>query len=289
MNLCDKKTVLAVLKRYGISASKSKGQNFLIADWVTRAIAEESGITKENGVLEIGPGIGALTAELAARAGRVAAVELDRTLIPLLREHLADFPNAAVIPGDILRTDLKSLVSEQFQGLRPVVCANLPYNITTPVLTALIDARLFADITVMVQREVARRICAAAGSPDYGAFSVYAQYHTAPEILFEVPPDCFYPVPKITSAVLRMTVRGRPAVSPRDEAFFFRTVRAAFALRRKTLLNALSAAFAGQIPKEQLKDLLLSCGLPEDIRGERLDLAAFSALSDALFARLQDE
>jgi 16S rRNA (adenine1518-N6/adenine1519-N6)-dimethyltransferase len=288
MNLCDNKTVQALLKQYGVSASKAKGQNFLIASWVPREIAEKSGVTQAHGVLEIGPGIGALTVELAARAGKVVAVELDRALLPLLADNLLKCPNAAVVAGDILKTDLRSLVSERFQGLKPVVCANLPYNITTPVLTSLIEARCFEDITVMVQREVARRICAAAGSPDYGAFSVYAQYYTVPEILFEVPPDCFYPVPKITSAVLRMTPRKSPPVKPRDEAFFFRTVRAAFSLRRKTLLNALSSSFAGQIPKEVLKEKI-ACRFPGDIRGERLDLSGFAALSDALWSYLHDQ
>ena len=191
MDLCDIGQIKALLARHGFRFSKSMGQNFLIADWVPREIAKASGAGPGSGVLEVGPGIGCLTRELAQRAGRVVSVELDKALPPILAETLADCPNAQVVSGDILKTDIPALVEERFPGLAPIACANLPYNITTPVVTALLEAGCFTSVTVMIQREVAKRICAAPGTADYGAFSVYCQYYTDPEILFEVPPDCF--------------------------------------------------------------------------------------------------
>ena len=169
--------------------SKSMGQNFLIQSWVPQDIAVASGAGEGTGVLEVGPGIGPLTRELAKRADKVVSVELDRSLLPILEETLAECPNAEVCPGDILKTDIPALVGEKFSGLTPLACANLPYNITTPAITALIEAGCFKTITVMIQREVARRICAAPGTADYGAFSVFCQYHTRPELLFDVPPE----------------------------------------------------------------------------------------------------
>ena len=281
MDLCNINQIKALLARHGFRFSKSMGQNFLIADWVPRDIADAAGLDGDCGVLEIGPGIGPLTVELARRAGRVAAVELDGSLLPILRETLADCPNVEVIPGDIMKTDIPALAGEKFQGLTPIACANLPYNITTPAITALIEAGCFASITVMIQREVAKRICAAPGTADYGAFSVYCQYHTAPELLFEVPPDCFIPAPKVTSAVVRMVPRPAPAEVD-DPDHFFRVVRAAFALRRKTLLNSLSAGLGGQYTKETLSQAIAACSLPADVRGERLSIPQFAQLSRRL-------
>ena len=281
MDLCDIREIKALLARHGFRFSKSMGQNFLIQSWVPRDIAAASGAGPGVGVLEIGPGIGPLTDRLAGLADRVAAVELDRSLLPVLAETMAGRDNVEIVPGDILKLDVPALVGEKLAGLTPIVCANLPYNITTPVLTALLEARCFASITVMIQREVARRICAAPGTPDYGAFSVYCQVHAAPEPLFDVPPDCFLPAPKVTSSVLRLTPRPLPA-EIEDEAFFFRVVRAAFAQRRKTLLNALGAAFGGQFSKEELAGLLADCGLPENVRGERLGIPEYAALARAL-------
>ena len=180
MDLCSEKDIRALLGRHGFRFSKSMGQNFLIEGWVPRDIAEASGAGPDTGVLEIGPGIGPLTVQLARRAAKVAAIELDRTLYPILAETLAPYPNAEVVPGDAMKLDLAALAADKFFGLTPIACANLPYNITTPVLTALIEAGCFASITVMIQREVALRICAAPGSSDYGAFSVFCQYHTQP-------------------------------------------------------------------------------------------------------------
>ena len=281
MDLCDIREIKSLLARHGFHFSKSMGQNFLIQSWVPRDIAAASGAGPGVGVLEIGPGIGPLTDRLAGLADRVAAVELDRSLLPVLAETMAGHDNVEIIPGDILKLDVPALVGEKLAGLTPIVCANLPYNITTPVLTALLEARCFASITVMIQREVARRICAAPGTPDYGAFSVYCQVHAGTELLFDVPPDCFLPAPKVTSSVLRLTPRPLPA-EIEDAAFFFRVVRAAFAQRRKTLLNALGAAFGGQVSKEELAGLLAGCGLPPDVRGERLGIPEFAALARAL-------
>ena len=219
--------------------------------------------------------------ELAQRAGRVVSVELDKALPPILAETLADCPNAQVVSGDILKTDIPALIQERAPGLVPIACANLPYNITTPAITALIESGCFASITVMIQREVARRICAAPGAADYGAFSVYCQYHTSPEILFEVPPDCFVPAPKVTSAVVRMVPRPAPEEVD-DPKHFFRVVKGAFAQRRKTLLNSLASVFGGQTSREALLQAIERCGLPADIRGERLSIPQFAQLSKAL-------
>ena len=287
MNLCDIRDIRALLARHGFRFSKSMGQNFLIDPRVPEEIAAASGAAADCGVLEIGPGIGPLTERLCARAARVAAVELDRRLWPILEETMAGRDNFALIPGDAMKLDLRALAEERFPGLRKLVCANLPYNITTPVLTRLVEAGCFEAITVMIQREVALRIAARPGTADYGAFSAFMQYHTEPEVLFEVPPACFLPAPKVTSAVLRCRVRTAPAVAPRcGEAFLFSVIRAAFAQRRKTLLNALSAAFGDRLDREALRAALEDCRLPADIRGERLGLAEFAALADRLFAAL---
>ena len=208
------------------------GQNFLIDPDIPYHIAEASGADAHCGVLEIGPGIGPLTQQLAQRAGRVVAIELDTALLPILQETMAEYDNVTIRHGDILKQNLPELVAEVFDGLTPMVCANLPYNITTPVLTALLESQQFSAITVMIQREVAKRICAQPGTSDYGAFSLYCQYHAQCELLFEVPPDCFIPAPKVTSAVIQLTPTQQPPVAVSDEGFLFRVVRAAFSMRR---------------------------------------------------------
>lgn len=281
MDLCNINDIKALLARHGFRFSKSMGQNFLIEDWVPRDIAEASGAAPGVGVIEVGPGIGPLTRELSLRADKVVSIELDRSLLPILAETLSDRPNAEIFPGDVLKTDLPGLVTEKLAGLSPIACANLPYNITTPAITALIEAGCFQSITVMIQREVARRICAAPGTGDYGAFSVYCQYHTKPEILFDVPPSCFIPAPKVTSSVLRMVPQTPPAEVD-DPKHFFRVVRAAFAQRRKTLLNSLSSSLGDGTSKEAIANAIAACGLPENIRGERLSISDFAALSKAL-------
>ena len=279
MDLCNEKDIKALLGRHGFRFSKSMGQNFLIQGWVPRDIAEASGADQGCGVLEIGPGIGPLTVQLARRAGKVAAIELDKALLPILDETLAPYDNVTVIPGDAMKLDLAALAAEQFGDLTPLACANLPYNIPTPVLTALIEAKCFRAITVMIQREVALRICAAPGTSDYGAFSLFCQYHTVPEFLFEVPPECFLPAPKVTSAVIRLAPRDTPPQDLVDEAFFFRVVKASFAQRRKTLLNGLTSAFGDRLNKDQLRQAVTAAGLPEGIRGERLGIDEFARLA----------
>ena len=279
LNLCDIEQIKVLLARHGFHFSKSLGQNFLIEGWVPRDIAAASGSGPGTGVLEIGPGVGPLTVELARLADRVAAVELDKDLLPILAETLAEFSNVTVIPGDVMKLDLVALVKEQFPGLTPMVCANLPYNITTPVLTLLLESGLFSAITVMIQKEVAQRICAGPGSKDYGAFSVLCQYYAKTELLFDVPKECFLPAPKVTSAVVRLTPCPPPECVE-DKDLFFRVVRAAFGLRRKTLLNALAAAFP--LSKEELARAIAAAGLPADIRGERLSIPQFAALADEL-------
>ena len=282
----DKAAIEALLKRHGFHFSKSMGQNFLIDPAIPYEIAESSRANEQNGVLEIGPGIGVLTRELAKRAAKVVSIEVDERLPPLLAETMARFDNFEVVSADILKTDIPALVREKFAGLTPIVCANLPYNITTPAITALIESKCFESITVLVQKEVAERLCAAPGTSAYGAFSVFMQYYTEPEYLFAVPRECFEPQPKVTSAVLRAVVRREPPVEVEDEKFFFRVVYAAFALRRKTLVNSLMTAFGSQLTKEQVTQAVTSCGLEANIRGERLGLSEFAALSAEIAALL---
>ena len=281
MDLCNINDIKALLSRHGFRFSKSMGQNFLIEPWVPREIAKASGAGSGVGVLEIGPGIGPLTRELSLRADKVVSIELDRSLLPILAETLADRDNVEIVPGDVMKLDLPTLAAEKFPGLRPMVCANLPYNITTPVITAFLEAGCFSAVTVMIQREVARRICAAPGTADYGAFSVLCQYYASTELLFDVGPECFIPAPKVTSSVVRLTARPAPEEVD-DPQHFFRVVRAAFALRRKTLVNSLSAALGSPLSKEALSEAIAACGLPESVRGERLSISDFAALSRAL-------
>lgn len=211
----------------------------------------------------------------------MVSVELDPRLYPVLAETMAGFDNFTLVEGDIMKQDLSALVAEHFDGLRPVLCANLPYNITTPLLTNCVKAGCFTSITVLIQKEVAQRICARPGSAEYGAFSLLMQYYTVPELLFTVPNTCFVPMPKVTSAVIRCITREKPPVSVRSEAMLWRTVKAGFALRRKTLVNSLQTGFS--LSKPELARILNDCGLAADIRGERLDLQEYARLSDALF------
>ncbi len=271
MDLCDIRDIKALLNRHGFHFSKSMGQNFLIESWVPERIAEAAGGGADVGVLEIGPGIGPLTAQLAQRCGKVVSVELDKALLPVLAETMGGYNSVEIVPGDIMKLDIPTLISDKFNGLTPIACANLPYNITTPVITALLEAGCFARITVMIQREVALRICAAPGTSDYGAFSVLCQYRAQCERLFDVGPECFLPAPKVTSSVIRLTPRPKPVEVENEEAFF-RVVRAAFAQRRKTLLNSLSSAFSATHSKDELRAAIAACDLPEDVRGERLGI-----------------
>ena len=279
--LCAPAIIREILGKNGFRFSKSMGQNFLIDPSVPLRIAEEAGIGPDTGVLEVGPGIGCLTSCLAPGAGKVVCLELDTALRPILARTLEEYGNVEVVYGDALKTDLPSLAAEKFAGLRPVVCANLPYNITSPLITAFLEAGCFETITVMVQKEVARRMAAKPGTADYSAFSVLVQWYAQPELLFDVPPHCFMPAPKVTSSVIRLQKRADPPAEVPDTALFFRTVRAAFSQRRKTLVNALGAGF-GTLSKQQLADIIASCSFDERVRGEALSIPEFAKLAQAL-------
>ncbi len=283
MELTDINAIRELLARHGFHFSKSMGQNFLAASWVPRQIAESACLDENTGVLEVGPGIGCLTEQLAHRAKRVVSVELDRSLAPVLAETLGDCDNVEIIFGDVLKRDLAALVAEHFAGLTPRICANLPYNVTSPLLTAFIEAGCFETITVMIQREVARRICAEPGTADYGAFGIFVGWYMDTELLFDVPPSCFIPQPKVTSSVIRLTRRAEKPVEVRDERLMFRIIRAAFNQRRKTLLNAISSQL-GEFNKEQVENALINCGLDPRIRGEILDIGGFAKISDELYS-----
>ena len=281
MNLCDINVIKPLLQKHGFHFSKSKGQNFLTQSWVPREIADGAGIDKTCGVLEVGPGIGPLTQALCENAEKVVSVEVDTSLAPVLAETMADADNFTLIFGDILKTDIPALVQEHFRGLRPMACANLPYYITSPVLSALLESKCFESITVMVQKEVAQRICAQPGSKDYSAFSLFCQYYAHPEILVDVPPSCLIPQPKVTSAVITRPCRKAPPCPIADEKLFFRTVRASFAQRRKTLVNGLSSGF-GTLSKAQIIACLTAAGLPENVRGETLGIPEFARVAEEI-------
>ncbi len=285
MNLCDINVIKPLLQKHGFRFSKSKGQNFLTQSWVPREIAEGAGIDETCGVLEVGPGIGPLTQALCENAGKVVSVEVDTSLKPILAETMADQDNFTLIFGDILKTDIPALVQEHFGGLRPMACANLPYYITSPVLSALLESRCFEAVTVMVQKEVAQRICAQAGTKDYSAFSLFCQYYADPEILFDVPPSCFIPQPKVTSAVITLRCRNAPPCPIEDEKLFFRVVKASFAQRRKTLVNGLCSGF-GTLTKEQVIEAVVAAGFPENVRGETLDIPGFAKVAEEIGKRL---
>ena len=285
MDLCDLNTIQALLGRHGFHFSKSMGQNFLIDPQIPYDIAAASQADQTCGVLEIGPGIGPLTSQLAQRAGKVVSVELDKSLLPVLAETMAPYDNVEIVPGDVMKLDVGALVAEKFQGLTPIVCANLPYNITTPVLTKLVESPALETITVLIQKEVAQRLSAPQGSGDGGSFTLFLQYYMETELLFDVPREKFIPSPKVTSAVLRCVRRKTPAVQVEDETFFFKVVRGAFLLRRKTLSNSLAAALP-QLSKERIQACIASCGLPPTVRGEKLTLQNFADLSSALKAAI---
>ena len=286
MDLTNYQEVTALLQRHGFRFSKSMGQNFLTAAWVPERIAEEAELTKEDGVLEVGPGIGCLTEQLAKKAAVVNALELDKSLESVLAETLAGCPNASVTFADALKTNLRAHCREKL-GERPwKVCANLPYNVTTPLLTAFLEAECFESITVMIQKEVAERLCAAPGTKDYGAFTVLVNWYTRPEKLFDVPPHCFVPQPRVTSSVVHLVRRTEVPAPVEDREFFFRVVRAAFGQRRKTLSNALTAGLGG-LDRTTAEECITAVGLPAQIRGEKLSLSDFAALSNVLLTKIE--
>ena len=284
LNVCDIQVMKPLLAEHGFHFSKAKGQNFLIASWVPEQIAEASGVTGNVGVLEIGSGIGPLTQQLCLRAGKVCAVEVDGRLRPILQQTVGEFRNLEILWQDVLKLDIPELVAEKLAGLRPMACANLPYYITSPILTALLEARCFEAVTVMVQKEVAQRIAAKPGTEDYSAFTVFCQYYARPEILFDVPPNCFLPQPKVTSAVVTLRTYGELPWQITDEKTFFRVVRSSFAMRRKKLLNGLAAGFP-ELGKPAIGEILRACGLDENVRGETLDIPAFGAIANEIVRR----
>lgn len=287
IDVCNAQLMKPLLEKHGFHFSKAKGQNFLIARWVPEEIAEQSGVNETVGVLEIGPGIGPLTQQLALRAGRVCAVELDQRLKPILDETVGEFSNLNILWGDVLKQDIPALVKEQFGDLRPMACANLPYYITSPILSALLEAKCFEAVTVMVQKEVAVRIAAKPGTADYSAFTVFCQFYAEPEILFDVPAHCFMPQPKVTSAVITLRVRKELPWDILDEKMFFRVVRASFAMRRKTLQNGLASGFP-ELGRSGAKDVLTACGFPENVRGETLGIPEFAMIANEIVRRKQN-
>ena len=286
INVCDIQVMKPLLAEHGFHFSKAKGQNFLIAPWVPERIAEDSGVSRDVGVLEIGPGIGPLTQQLCLRAGKVCAVEVDTRLEPILEKTVGEFDNLEILWGDVLKQDVPALVREKFAGLRPMACANLPYYITSPILSALLEAECFEAVTVMVQKEVAVRIAAKPGSADYSAFTVFCQYYAEPALLFDVPAHCFMPQPKVTSAVITLRVRKEKPWQVDNQEIFFRTVRASFAMRRKKLCNGLAAGFP-ELGKVGAGEVIAACGFDENVRGETLDIAGFAAIANEIWRRKQ--
>ena len=284
--LGNPKYTIEVLQKYGFVFQKRFGQNFLIDTHVLERIIEASEITKDDFVLEIGPGIGTMTQYLAEAAREVTAVEIDDALIPILKDTLKEWDNVTVLHGDILKTDIRKIADEKNQG-RPIkVVANLPYYITTPIIMGLFESHVPVDsITVMVQKEVADRMQTGPGSKDYGALSLAVQYYAEPKIVANVPPNCFMPRPKVGSAVIRLTRHQNPPVTTLDEKLMFRLIRASFNQRRKTLSNSLKNSQELPYSKEEVEAATTECGLPLNIRGEALTLEQFARLSDT-FSKL---
>ena len=282
MNLCDIKTVKQVMGMFHLTFRKEFGQNFLTDRSVVEDIADACCYDENSTILEIGPGMGTLTYELALRHKSVVALEIDRGLIPVLDYTLGEFDNVTVHNEDVMQADLKALLAPAFERGPVSVCANLPYYITSPILMKLLECGLpFDYITVMIQKEVADRLCSPAGGKDYGAITAVLSYYGEAEKLFVVPADKFIPAPKVDSAVIRIRLYKERPYHPKDEALMFRTIKAAFAQRRKTLSNALSAGFS-ELTKEQINDIIASCGHEPTVRGERLDIAQFIELSDRI-------
>lgn len=281
MNLCDIHQIKLLLARHGFHFSKDLGQNFLCDEEIPEAIAEGAGITPDTCVVEVGPGIGALSAQLCKRAKKVTAIELDRRLPAILQETMAAYDNFTLVEGDVLKTDLKALCKEQFGDAPVIACANLPYYITTPAITALLESGCFQRVVVMVQKEAAERICARPGDKDYSAFTAQVAYYAQPTVMLDVPHELFIPAPKVDSAVLRLDVYPQPPVDgPQKE--IFRVIRAAFANRRKTFANGLCIEYGKKLTKAQAEELLVSLGFAQNVRGEALALADYAAIAEKL-------
>ncbi len=279
--LSDIGTIKDILTRYGFSFSKSLGQNFLVNPSVCPRMAEMGGADRGVGVIEIGPGIGVLTQELCARADKVIAIEIDKRLIPVLDETLADFDNVKVINDDVMNIDLHQLIKDEFQGMKVVVCANLPYYITSPIIMGLLEANLPIEaITVMVQKEAAQRICAEVGTRQSGAVTVAVNFYSKPKMLFNVSAGSFMPAPKVDSAVIRLDILKEPAVEVQDPKKFFRVVKAAFSQRRKTIPNSLSSGLG--IDKKTVNQLLSNCNINLQARAEQLKLEDFKNIANEI-------
>lgn len=282
LNLTDIGTIKDLLARRGFRFSKALGQNFIVNPAVCPRMADESGIDSESGVIEIGAGIGVLTAELAKRAKKVVCIELDAKLLPILDETLADFDNVEIINADVLKTDLAALIEEKFKGMSVYVCANLPYYITSPVIMSLLESKLpLTAITVMVQREAAQRLCAPVGSRLSGAVTVAVDYYAEAKKLFDVSAGSFMPAPKVDSSVIRLDIRKQPSVAVKDEKLFFSMVHAAFGQRRKTASNSISSGTG--ISKDAVARAIEQCGLPPAVRAETLTAPQLAALCNALY------
>ncbi len=281
LELTDIGTIKALLARHGFHFSKALGQNFIVNPSVCPRMADESGIDSESGVIEIGAGIGVLTAELAKRAKKVVCIELDSKLLPILDETLADFDNIEIINADVLKTDLAALIEEKFGGMPVYVCANLPYYITSPVIMTLLESRLpLKAVTVMVQREAAQRLCAPVGSRLSGAVTVAVDYYAEARKLFDVSSGSFMPAPKVDSSVIRLDIREKPGIEVSDEKLFFSMVHAAFSQRRKTASNSISSGTG--IPKAVVAEAIERCGFPPSVRAERMTAEQLAALCEAL-------
>ena len=273
-----------IIQRHGFSFKKSLGQNFLIDQNILDKIVAAAGLDSDKGALEIGPGIGALTEKLAREAGKVAAVEIDQRLLPILEEVLEPYPHIHVVHGDVLKLDLQALFAAEFGGMSGVsVVANLPYYVTTPILMRLLEEKLpLEHIVVMIQKEVAQRMAASPGGKDHGSLSIAVQYYSIPELICTVPHSVFIPQPNVESAVIRLTVREHPAVDVQDEGFFFDIVQASFAQRRKTISNNLKSRYFPEEGRERLDQLLTAAGIVPSRRAETLSLEEFAKLSDVL-------
>ena len=286
--LGNPQNTIEVLQKYRFNFQKKFGQNFLIDTHVLDKIIDASGVTEDEFVLEIGPGIGTMTQYLCERAREVVAVEIDKNLIPILSDTLKNYSNVTVINEDILKLDICKLAEEKNQGKPIKVVANLPYYITTPIIMGLFESHVPIDsITIMVQKEVAERMQEKPGSKDYGALSLAVQYYAKPEIVANVPPNCFMPRPNVGSAVIRLTRHEKPPVEVEDEKLMFRIIRASFNQRRKTLANGLNNSPEIHLPKEVIQESIVSLGVPENIRGEALSLEQFAELSNEIGQRMK--
>lgn len=283
-NLASVSVVKEILAESGFRFSKSLGQNFLIDENVLGKITLGTGIDKNTGVIEIGPGFGTLTQRLCMAAGKVVAIEIDKSAIPILESNLSEFDNLKIINEDVLKCDLKSVISEEFGGMDVKIAANLPYYITTPIIMHVLESGLAVEsLTVMIQKEVAMRIAAKEGSKDYGALTVAVNFYSEPEIITHVPPSSFIPQPKVSSTVIRLKLRDKPPVEVSDEKGYFKIVKAAFGQRRKTLLNALSNSPSVPLGKQEVAEVLASCGIDSNRRGETLTLQDFADISNKIF------